>query len=53
VKSSCPGLQIIVLEHAGENYWKDKLNNFYTNNIKIIDWKSDGEKLIPENWITD
>ena len=49
-KSSCPNLQIIVLEHAGEEYWKDRSNNFYTNNIKIINWKNTGEKLIPKNW---
>lgn len=49
-KSSCPNLQIIVLEHAGEDYWKDRSNNFYTDNIKVINWKNTDEKLIPENW---
>ena len=50
-KNSCPNLQLIILEHADDEYWKDKAGNFYTDNIKIIDWKKENKKLIPENWL--
>ncbi|WP_278849759.1 DUF3732 domain-containing protein [Thomasclavelia spiroformis] len=51
-KNSCPDLQIIVLEHADKSYWKNKLGDYYTDKIKIIDWKEQSEKLIPLHWIS-
>lgn len=50
-KNSCPNLQLIFLEHADDKYWKNQAGGFYTDNIKIIDWKKENEKLIPENWL--
>ena len=38
--------QIILTEHAGEDIWGD----FHAIN-KVAHWESDGEKLIPGNWI--
>lgn len=51
-KNSCPNLQIIILEHADESYWKNKSGYYYNDKIKIIDWKKQNEKLIPLHWIS-
>lgn len=50
-KNSCSNLQIIILEHADQSYWKNKSGSFYTDKIKIIDWKEQNKKLIPLNWV--
>jgi hypothetical protein len=42
-------LQIIVLEHADERTW----NGFESQVVKIRDWRSSGEKLIPDSWIKE
>lgn len=46
VQSCKNNLQIIVLEHAGENVWNG-LNNIY----KVCEWRGENNKLIPEEWI--
>jgi|AKZA01.1.fsa_nt_gi Protein of unknown function (DUF3732). len=52
-KNHCRDLQIIVLEHADDSYWKDIHGDYYTDKIKIINWKDINEKLIPLDWITE
>jgi len=47
----CQDLQIIIFDHAGEEYWKDTEGGYYNNLVHIIDWKKTDEKLIPEHWI--
>ncbi|MEA4821520.1 MAG: DUF3732 domain-containing protein [Erysipelotrichales bacterium] len=49
-KNYCKNMQIIILEHAGSECWLDSQGNYYTQNIKFIDWKKDNEKLVPQNW---
>lgn len=44
-------LQVVVTEHADEGFWKNSEGIFHSTNIKIIDWKKNGEKLIPISWI--
>ena len=49
--SHCKNLQIIVTEHADEEFWLDAEGKLFSKNIVIIDWKRNGEKLIPDSWI--
>lgn len=49
-KNNCPQTQIIILEHAGREYWENAEGKLYNNSITILDWKETHEKLVPEDW---
>ncbi len=49
-RQHCSGMQIIIFEHAGREYWENG-NALINDKINIIDWKKDNIKLIPSKWI--
>lgn len=50
-KSYCNKLQIIIFEHADEEYWLNSEKKLFHDKINIINWKETKEKLIPKEWI--
>lgn len=50
-KSHCKNLQIIVLEHADAEYWKDNSGMLFDKEMKIINWKEIEGQLIPNEWL--
>ena len=46
--STGSGVQIIVIEHAGEAAWKG-IKNVH----KKHEWRDEGEALIPQSWLTE
>ena len=46
IKEQKENIQIIVLEHAGEEVWQD-----VDNVNKVCEWREENERLIPTDWL--